>query len=206
MAGSFLTKEVLDTSLLLFSNELKKYNIENFIFFGTLLGLTRNHSPIPGDDDVDFYVHESEYEKVQNILLSMGISIDYNKFPNHTKHFIQAHFVKDNKEYRTDFYFYNSSVDNNFILEYWNFLGIPNGIKNEFNVLKLPKPLVYPIQQKMYMQQEISIPKYPEIICEFLYGYNWKIPRSKGIDYHTSMLGGRPINYSLNEGKINLLE
>ncbi|MDA7714540.1 LicD family protein, partial [Candidatus Pelagibacter sp.] len=41
-------------NLLEISHKIK--NIEYFIFYGTLLGITRDNSIIKGDDDVDFMV------------------------------------------------------------------------------------------------------------------------------------------------------
>ena len=95
MAGSSLDYKSLEFGLLRFSKELQNMNVEHFVFFGTLLGLTRAGKPIKGDDDVDFYVNKNDYQAVCKLLVSLGISLDYSKFPNHTEHFIQAKGIID---------------------------------------------------------------------------------------------------------------
>ena len=60
MAGNSLLESNLDFSLTFFSKLLHKEEIEHFIFFGTLLGLTRDGMPIKGDDDIDFYVNKKD--------------------------------------------------------------------------------------------------------------------------------------------------
>ena len=77
---------------------------------------------------------------------------------------------------------------------------------NEALILKLPKPLVYPIEIKTYLGQNIAIPQCAEIICEFLYGIDWRIPQRKGIDYGIAMIGGRPLRVLIEkDGKKKLI-
>ena len=47
-------------------------NIEYFIFYGTLLGITRDDSIIKGDDDVDFMV---SYNSKKILLKREGITL-----------------------------------------------------------------------------------------------------------------------------------
>ena len=201
MAGNSLSQASMKSALVKFSKELQKNKIEHFIFFGTLLGLIRDGRPILGDDDVDFYVNKNYYNKFKDLLSSLGFDLDYSSVPNHTKHFIQVHGHINNIQIRADFYFYDSNTDENFLLEPWNFLAKPN---DKFYMLKLPKPLVFPLKVKSFEGTEVFIPQYPEIVCEFLYGKNWSIPKKKKTDYRVAMIGGRPliIQNKFNLGKI----
>lgn len=190
MAGNSLSQASMKSALKKFSEELQKNKIEHFIFFGTLLGLIRDGGPIVGDDDVDFYVNQIFYNRTRDLLSSLGFNLDYSSAPNNTKHFIQVNGQLDNIQVRADFYFYNSNLDENYLLEPWNFLANPND-KN--NVLKLPKPLVFPLKIIPYEDTEVFIPQHSKIICEFLYGKNWSIPKKKKTEYRVVMLGGRPL-------------
>ena len=204
MAGYTLLEENLDFGLTFFSKMLHKNKIEHFVFFGTLLGLTRDGKPIKGDDDIDFYVNKKDFDKVHNAILSLGFRINHNIWPNHTKNFIQFNDVIDKKKTRVDFYFYDSTSDKNYLLEPWHFVGLTPNKTYGTNFLKVPKLFVYPITNKNYLSENISMPKHSELMCEFLYGQSWKIPKLKGIDYKTTVIGGKPIHYTANQGKITL--
>ena len=58
MAGSETSIENLSFSIETFSEALAEKKCEHFLFFGSLLGIVRENSPIKGDDDVDFYVNK----------------------------------------------------------------------------------------------------------------------------------------------------
>lgn len=190
MAGNSLQQNSMEYALLRFSKELRLRKIEHFVFFGTLLGLTRDGKPIANDDDVDFYVNKNNYACVQEILNTFGLKINYSEWPNQTNHFIQASGVLENIEIRVDFYFFDCDSDEGFLLEKWNFSAQP---ENQKLLLKIPKPLIYPIISKTFLGKNICVPKHSEIICEFLYGVDWKIPKTKGVDYKVAMIGGRPL-------------
>lgn len=190
MGKDNLELKSLEHGLITFSAKLSQSEIEHFIFFGTLLGIVRDGQPIDGDDDIDFYVNKKNYDEVREIIQEWGFDVDFSVYPNHTRDIIQANGFIDGIEVRVDFYFYNGSSDPNFILERWNFTAEPNNVDN---LLKVPKPLIFPLAKIKYQGHEIFIPQYSEIICEFLYGINWKTPQKKGLDYKTIISGGRPL-------------
>lgn len=192
----------LEIALTIFSSELMRENIEFFPFFGTLLGLIREGGPISNDDDVDFYVNISHYESVKSILRSLNFQIDYTTFPNHTKIFIQATGVILEQFIRVDFYFFDKDIDPDFLIERWNFRG---QIANPQTVLKVPKPLVFPLRKMTFRDICIPVPNYSEIICEYLYGENWRQPQRKDVDYRTVVLGGRPIRFRETNGNMQLI-
>ena len=175
---------------------------EYFPFFGSLLGLVRDNGPIVGDDDVDIYVNKKDFTIIKSIIKDFGFEIDFGLRPNQTEHLLQVKGILDGKYHRIDFYFYDDESDPYFIQERWNFPGIPTDIKN---VLRIPKPLIFPLKQIDYENIPISIPHSPEILCEFLYGVNWRTPQKKGMDYKIVMLGGRPIRLIQTGTKTNFL-
>lgn len=185
-----------------FSKELHENGIEHFVFFGTLLGICREGEPISGDDDVDFYVNKRHYTNVKAIIDSLEISVDYSRFPNDSDCFIQVNGELLGRQVTVDFYFYDSDADQDYILENWNFTAQPN---NQEKILKVPKPLIFPIKFISYDSCKIAIPNHAEIICEFLYGANWKTKQKKGLDYQVTMLGGRPLRLSVHNGVANLI-
>ena len=66
--------------------------------------------------------------------------------------------------------------------------------------------MIYPIEIKYYLGHSIAVPKYAEIICEFLYGLDWKTPKKKGIDYSIVMIGGRPLRSVMKDGNGSIVD
>ena len=60
--SSNISVEENEDNLFYFSKLFK--NVEYFIFFGTLLGITREKGIIDGDDDIDFYVNLKDRSKL----------------------------------------------------------------------------------------------------------------------------------------------
>ena len=80
----------------------KKYNLEYFGIFGTLLGAVRHHGIIPWDDDIDVGMPRKDFEKLQSIW-EAELSDKYN-FLNGTVEsrypFATARLMKKNTEFR----------------------------------------------------------------------------------------------------------
>lgn len=168
-----------------------------FVFFGTLLGLIRDGQPIVGDDDVDFYVDVQHFETVKAVLIASGFELDFNSPPNHTSWFLQANGMIDGHQIRADFYFFDQSTDEHFVIEPWNFMGTLNDGGSH---LRVPKTLLFPIESRRIGSSEINLPACPEVICEYLYGIEWQTPMKKNIDYQTNVVGGRPVRFRTTEG------
>ena len=166
---------------------------EWFPFFGTLLGIVRDGSLIDGDDDVDIYVHHKNYDLVKSILHDNGFEIDYNQNPNHTPYFFQIIGAHDGVNIRIDFHFYIDSDDDLFIEDWWRHT-TSNGIED---ILRIPKPFIFPLKGIEYKNILITIPNHSDILCDFLYGKNWRLPQQKGVEYVIFTFEGRRINRNL---------
>ena len=153
-------------------------------------------------EDCVIYVNKKDFTIIKSIIKDFGFEIDFGLRPNQTEHLLQVKGILDGKYHRIDFYFYDDESDPYFIQERWNFPGNPTDIKN---VLRIPKPLIFPLKQIDYENIPISIPHSPEILCEFLYGVNWRTPQKKDMDYKIVMLGGRPIRLIQAGTKTNFL-
>lgn len=205
MAFSKINPSVEDniTSLTLLANVMLE--LDYFIFFGTLLGLTRDGAPIKGDDDVDFYVNAKDRDALIQKLTELDIEIE-SDYPNNTPHFLNIQKDFGDHKLSADFYFFDSEKDDDYLLEHWNFTGDFN---NPRNTLKLPKIFVYPIAVEIYRNAPIKLPNRTNLINEFLYGPNWRIPAQKKIDYDIRIVGGRPILFAKDQndpkGQLRLL-
>jgi len=167
-------------------------NIEYFVFFGTLLGLTREGKPIEGDDDIDCYVNISHQSNLIKTLAKNGIKINRNTPWNQTEHFFQVFVQTDIEIIAVDFYFYDSQMDEDYIWEKWNFHGSPSEHKTW---MKTPKPFIFPIQLEKFGDQTIPVPNKKKLSCEWLYGSTWKSPKKKKLEYQIKVFSGRPLMF-----------
>ena len=174
---------------------------EWFPFYGSLLGIVRDGSLIDGDDDVDILVHHKNYDLVKSILHDNGFEIDYNQIPNHTPYFFQIIGTYNGVNIRIDFYFYTDSEDDNFIHEAFSY----NHSNISFQrITRIPKPLIFPLIELEYMGMTILTPKHSDIICDFIYGADWRKPKEKGVDYKLSIVAGKPVDRSMLIESINI--
>lgn len=186
----------LTESLKIISKILIKKKIEHFVFFGTLLGLTRRKKLIKGDDDLDFYVNIKHRKKLINSLTQKRIEVLLNKTPNTTNYFLQINFKNNKKnESKIDFYFYDSAICKNFIFERWNFDGKPFDKKK---ILKIPKILLFPIISRKFENFTVQLPNKPELTCEYIYGDKWRNKLKKDIEYEMRIIDGKPVLVSFN--------
>lgn len=159
-------------------------NIQHFVFFGTLLGLTRHGQLIDGDDDIDIYIDIRYFDDVLNSLHENDLLISKKN-----SCFLQVEIQGVHVISYIDFYFYEYDPDKGFIKDKWNFYGLPQLKSNHMHI---PSFLIYPIKTMQVNEMNIFIPNQPELICEFLYGKNWKFPLKKNVQYKIFMISNRP--------------
>ena len=179
-----------ESNLVFFSKLL--INVEYFIFFGTLLGITRENRLIDGDDDIDFYINHKNRDQLIKDLKINNIKVDLSLSVNQNKNFLQVKRVMQNEILITDFYFYESDVEKNYIIEKWNFEG---GTNDESKHLRIPKTFIYPLKKISFKETVLCVPNEKELICEFLYGRNWDKKLIKDLEYEIKVINGKPYLY-----------
>ena len=182
-------------SNLVFISKIIK-DLEYFVFFGTLLGLVREKNIIKNDDDIDIYINIKEKNELIKILNKNSVIADLNLSVNKTKYFLQAYRVVNNKNAVIDFYFYESDFDNSYIIEKWNFEGMPGDSSKD---LRIPKIFTHPIKEVSFKFHKLKLPSQPEYLCEFLYGSNWRRKLKKDVDYDIKVFDGKPVKFSLKK-------
>ena len=95
-----------------------------------------------------------------------------------------------------DFYFYESDFDNSYIIEKWNFEGMPGDSSKD---LRIPKIFTHPIKEVSFKSHKLKLPSQPEYLCEFLYGSNWRRKLKKDVDYDIKVFDGKPVKFSLKK-------
>ena len=166
-------------------------DIDHFIFFGALLGLTREQDLIEGDDDIDILVPiENRDSIIQKISSINSFKINFDKECNQSAYFLQVDSSINNRSSLIDFYFYENNTEDDFIVDRWNFLA---KFKNPECALHIPKKFIFPIVHEEYFGQKIKLPSDKELLCEWLYGKSWRTPRKKHVSYVIRIIKNRPI-------------
>ena len=158
-------------NLIFISNELKEFN--PFVYFGTLLGLTRENNILKDDDDIDLCLNSKFRENVIKKLNNLNnFKINY-KVCN--KYFVQLTRTKNNINTFVDLYFY---IDHdNYIEEKHNFFA---------------SNLIFPLlKSKKY--KNINLPNQSKDLCKFFYGEGWEKPMKKNSDYRFEIIDHKPI-------------
>ena len=182
-----ITVEENENNLLFIIKILK--DIEYFIFFGTLLGVVRDNSLIDGDDDVDLYVNIKDKDKLIKILRDHNIEVNLTLPMNKSGYFIQVFRKINGKTLTIDFYLYETELEKNYIIERWNLEG---GTHIESKYLRIPKRFIYPIKETIFRKEKIPVPAQGELICEFIYGKNWKTKLKKDEEYKIEIINRLP--------------
>ena len=170
------------------SNFLRKNKIPYFIFFGTLLGVTRDNDIIKNDDDVDIYINIKERDKLFSIINETEFQIDYDAPQNQTNFFLQLYRKIDENIFSyVELYFYEEF--DKYIVDRWNFRGL--GHKKSASIY-IPKKIIFPTKEIKFNNDLVCIPNDEQRVCKFLYGKNWRVPMIKRMDYRTVILYGKP--------------
>ena len=182
-------------SNLIFIDKILK-ELEYFVFFGTLLGLTREKNLIKNDDDIDIYINLKDRNRLIEILKKNSVIVDLNLSVNKEKCFLQVNRVINKKNAIIDFYFYEDNIDNSYIIEKWNFQGMPGNLSKH---LRVPKIFTHPIKRINIKSYKFNLPAQPEYLCEFLYGKNWRKKLKKDTDYKIKVFDGKPVMFRLKK-------
>lgn len=166
---------------------LNAANIEWAIFFGTLLGITRQSDILQNDDDIDIYIPDYHRIALLNLLKRLKIDIT-NGAPNHTPHFLQIKRSHNGEAGFIDFYFYSKDSKREVLIDRWNMLGQP---KKTSAALHVPNHLFFPIKTIHFENENINTPNDSDGICSLLYGPTWRTPANK-TGYRVLMIKNKP--------------
>jgi phosphorylcholine metabolism protein LicD len=176
-------------NLVTISNLLQ--DIDHFVFFGTLLGLTRERDIIEDDDDIDILVPiEKRNLVIDKVNRIDEFTINHDKKCNQFIYFLQVDSSINNRNSFIDFYFYENNIDEDFIIDRWNFLGKS---QNPECALHIPKKFIFPVVHEDFFGQKIKLPACKELLCKWLYGKSWLTPRKKNISYLIRVIKNRPL-------------
>jgi hypothetical protein len=172
------------------ANLLNSAGIEWFIFFGTLLGLTRDNDVIKGDDDIDIYVDSRSRTRLIELLNQQGLAPNLACKPNHTQHFLQIARIVDGEAGLIDFYFFDRQSKPGVLIDRWNFLQKYDQLHKALHV---PSDMVFPLSEAPFLGVTLKTPRRPRDIVQWLYGKEWETPLDKSFGYEISVSNYRPL-------------
>ena len=146
---------------------------ENFIlFYGSLLGYHRDGQFIHNDDDIDVIVPRSCREKLLQYIIDNHPKTVRITFSNNDILQLSVTDADNNKMIGPfDIYFYEEPANSNDIL-----------IRQDGNLL-FKRCDIFPTRSVIFNGHPILIPNNPAEILTELYGPDWKIPKTKNVDY-----------------------
>lgn len=171
-------------NLVYISEKLKKF--EHFIFYGTLLGITRENNILKNDDDIDFLINIDDKQNVLDIFKSSEIFSINEKVGN--DFFVQLINKKEDIKTFVDFYFYINNQNIEYIIEKHNFL---SSIDLDSKAIHIPKKLIFPIIKRDIFPI-VNVPNKPVEVCEYLYGSEWSKPLRKNSGYRMEIIDNKP--------------
>jgi hypothetical protein len=171
-------------NLIYFTSLLNLNNIEYTIFYGTLLGISRDYDIIENDDDIDILLDNKYYNEILEMLKSTNFIINIDE----PSIFMQLVNIKNNNSL-IDLYFYENNEEFDYVIDKWNFIGQCHEEKNH---LHIPKKYLFDYKKINFYNQDICIPGNSEKLCKFLYGKFYKENLIKNIDYTTNIVKNKP--------------
>ena len=171
-------------NLVYISEKLKKF--EHFVFYGTLLGITRENNILKSDDDIDFLININDKQNVLDIFNSSEKFSINEKVCN--DYFVQLINKTEDIKTFVDFYFYINNENFEYIIEKHNFL---SSINLDNKAIHIPKKLIFPIIKRNNFPM-VNVPNKSFEVCKFLYGSEWSKPLRKNSGYRMEIIDNKP--------------
>ena len=168
--------ELYNTIMTLFKSFTDDFGVEFILFYGSLLGYHRDGQFIHHDDDIDVIAPLSCREKLLQYICATNpktVRITYNTIELLQLYIIvnDANDVDDAMIGPFDIYFYKDPSNSSDILITWD------------GNLLFKKCDIFPTRIVVFNGHSILIPHNPAAILLELYGPEWKIPKTKNVDY-----------------------
>ena len=151
----------------------EEFGIDLFVSYGVLLGFTRGNDFIGHDDDFDFaYISSQpsradvlrESARIIERLIDKGLQVVENSFGHYKV------WVRDaDRVFKFEIFVGWQEANAAYL-----YFGIDKGV---------PAGAFLPLQEHDFHGVPLPIPNQPEVICEALYGSNWRTP-DPGFRYH----------------------
>ena len=150
---------VLEELFRVANDYLDQQGIEYWITLGTLLGYYRENNLITHDTDIDFGMHEKDFNKVLSgaSRLPAGFRLFNTTFDHRGPKLYIEH-----KGWEADLYFFEDTQS-----ELRSYIKTEEGGESK----PFPKNLVYPLQKAEFLGVETRIPANPKTLLEHFYGY-----------------------------------
>lgn len=150
-----------------------------FIFFGSLLGFTRENQLIPHDDDIDFGLHISHKKEAIEILNKLKLKVSVKEYV------VSAENLNLKSGNNIDFYFY---FEKNGKLVFPASFYTNCRYKKRHN-LHIPENYVF----KLKIQNGVKIPNNPLALSRYLYGKYFENKLIKNKDYFILFFRNKPV-------------
>ena len=164
-------------------------DVDYCVFYGTALGIHRDGDIIEGDDDVDLFVENKDFDKVDKLLKEAGFrsSQEINGQPVFPGIFSQYYKTRDSEFCLLDIYFYDD-VHDDFVIDRWNISGKPDDKKT---YIIFPKKIIFETKEVDFFDAKVKMPRDAESLCRYIYGNRYKEPLVKDVEYRHSIVNNR---------------
>lgn len=153
---------------------LKKYGVDYFLTYGTLLGIIREGEFIPYDDDIDLGVIKNEkfsWEKLEKAMSEIGMEKKIQFRLN--GELTEQTYREGNLS--VDFFLYEEKEGKSVSYVYYQEEGREYE-KDDFSVSQNITSLIDQTKMIEKKGRTFSVPEHPELFLKEIYGPDWRVP------------------------------
>lgn len=153
---------------------MKKYDVDYFLTYGTLLGIIREGEFIPYDDDIDLGVIKNEkfsWEKLEKAMSEIGMEKKIQFRLN--GELTEQTYREGNLS--VDFFLYEEKDGRSVSYVYYQEEG-KEYEKDDFSVSQNVTSLIDKTKKIESKGRTFSVPEKPELFLEEIYGLDWRVP------------------------------
>jgi len=148
---------------------LNELGVKHCIAFGTLLGIYRDNRLIPHDSDLDIEAaHPADTAKIEEAFIKNGFKLGYKAVALGVVQKL-AFYTEDEAVFDIEFYHKIGKFAYNF--------------HNKDIYFKFPSEYYEKLDQYLFLDYMVHVPSNPERWLEYVYGKNWRIPKTSKRDF-----------------------